>query len=159
MKFLIDTECWLWSFGEPDRLNAEAKRLITDPSSAIYFSAASSWEIAIKAALGKLKLPESPEQFVPSRLVALRMVSLPIEHKHALRVFALPHHHRDPFDRILVAQAQIESLPILTADRTLSMYDVRIIWASAHRSPGRFQSALPEVEKSEASIDPPTSEQ
>jgi PIN domain nuclease of toxin-antitoxin system len=131
MRLLIDTHCWLWWFGDPDRLNDDAKRLIANKANTVYLSSASSWEIAIKAALGKLQIPEPPGKYVPSRLSSQGMSSLPIEHRHALHVFSLPHHHRDPFDRMLVAQAQVESLPILTADQLLSAYDVKLIWAGA----------------------------
>ena len=128
MRLLIDTECWLWSLSDPKRLNDEAKSIIAERRHSIYLSSASSWEVAIKAALGKLSLPEPPERYVPSRMAAQGIQSLPIEHAHALRVFSLPPHHRDPFDRMLVAQAQVESLSILTADRVFAAYDVPTIW-------------------------------
>ena len=99
----------------------------------LYLSAASSWEIAIKVALGKLHLPEPPPKYIPSRMEALDILGLPVEHAHALRVFDLPPHHRDPFDRILVAQAQCESLIILTADRSFVPYNVRILLATGTR--------------------------
>ncbi|MCI0418828.1 MAG: type II toxin-antitoxin system VapC family toxin [Acidobacteria bacterium] len=130
MKFLIDTECWLWWFLEPERLNKKAADLIASRDHAIYLSAGSSWEISIKCRLRKLVLPEEPARYVPSRLHQEGMLSLPIEHVHALRVYSLPNHHRDPFDRMLIAQAQCESLPILTADRQFKQYDVKILWAS-----------------------------
>ena len=93
----------------------------------LYLSAASSWEIAVKFALGKLPLPEPPEAFVPKRLARDRITPLAVEHVHALRVSALPLHHRDPFDRLLVAQAQVEEMPILTVDPAFSMYDVEVL--------------------------------
>jgi PIN domain nuclease of toxin-antitoxin system len=129
VKVLIDTACWLWSLTDPEHLNKEARDLLSDPVQVLYLSAASSWEIAIKSSLGRLRLPESPEKYIPSRMAALNILGLPIEHTHALRVFRLPTHHRDPFDRILVAQAQIEKLTILTADRVFAAYDVSTIWA------------------------------
>ena len=129
MKILIDTSCWLWSLAEPERLNKKASDLISDPRQALFLSAASSWEIAIKAALGRLQLPESPEKYIPARMAAFNILGLPVEHAHALRVFALPPHHRDPFDRILIAQAQVEGMTILTADRSFESYGVRTIWA------------------------------
>jgi PIN domain nuclease of toxin-antitoxin system len=95
----------------------------------LYLSAASSWEIAIKVALSKLRLPEPPEQYIPNRMAAMDVLGLPVEHAHALRVYALPAHHRDPSDRILIAQAQMESLTILTADPAFRPYDVEIFWA------------------------------
>ena len=130
MKILVDTACWLWSLAEPERLNRRARDLVTDPGQTLFLSAASSWEIAIKAALGKLRLPESPEKYVPRRMAGFNIIGLPVEHAHALRVFALPHHHRDPFDRILIAQAQIENMTILTADSSFAKYDVKTIWAA-----------------------------
>ena len=129
MRILVDTSCWLWSLSDPERLNKKARALLSDPTQTLYLSAASSWEIAIKAALGKLQLPEPPEKYIPGRMAAFDILGLPIAHTHALRVFSLPPHHRDPFDRILVAQAQIEELSILTADRLFAMYEVEIIWA------------------------------
>ncbi len=129
MKILIDTSCWLWSLTDPEHLKKEARDLLPDASQVLFLSAASSWEIAIKASLGKLHLPEPPEKFIPSRMAAFSILGLPVEHAHALRVFGLPAHHRDPFDRILIAQAQSEGLTILTADRVFGAYDVAVIWA------------------------------
>lgn len=129
MKILIDTACWLWSLTEPDHLNKRARDLLSNPAQDLFLSAASSWEIAIKCALGKLNLPESPEKFIPARMAALNIMGLPVNHSHALRVFTLSPHHRDPFDRILIAQAQIEGMTILTADRAFEDYDVKIIRA------------------------------
>jgi PIN domain nuclease of toxin-antitoxin system len=104
-------------------------KLLQHPESELVLSAASSWEIAIKHAIGRLKLPIPPEEYVPSRMERSGVVALPIEHSHALHVASLPLHHRDPFDRLLIAQAQLEKLPILTADRQLEPYEVEIHWA------------------------------
>lgn len=93
------------------------------------FSAASSWEIAIKYAVGRLPLPKPPEEYVPDRMRTSGVTSLPVEHSHALGVAALPLHHNDPFDRLLIAQAQAESVPILTADRQFDSYDVEVLRA------------------------------
>ena len=130
MKFLIDTECWLWWLLEPERLNPKALEMIASREHVIYFSAASSWEISIKCRLGKLILPEEPGTYVPSRLHLEGMLPLAIEHSHALHVYSLPDYHRDPFDRLLIAQAQCESLPILTSDRQFKPYSVKILWGS-----------------------------
>jgi PIN domain nuclease of toxin-antitoxin system len=111
----------------PERLSARSRALVESFEHELFLSAASAWEIAIKHALGKLRLPEPPARYVPSRLESLRTQPLPIEHGHALRVGMLPSHHRDPFDRLLVAQAQLEDLPILTADAVFSRYDVTVI--------------------------------
>ncbi len=116
MKILIDTQCWLWWFLDPDRLNARSRELIAERRHPLVFSAASSWEIAIKSALGKLELPEPPSRYVPSRLADEGMSALPIEHAHALGVADLPPLHDDPFDRLLVSQARQEHAVLLTAD-------------------------------------------
>ncbi|MBI3986437.1 MAG: type II toxin-antitoxin system VapC family toxin [Lentisphaerae bacterium] len=127
MRLLLDTHCWLWWVAEPERLRKAVRKLIADRHNTILLSAASSWEIAIKYAMGKLPLPEPPEEFVPKRMVRDAMTALPVEHIHALHVASLPAHHRDPFDRLLVAQAQVERIPILTVDRQLERYDVEIV--------------------------------
>jgi PIN domain nuclease of toxin-antitoxin system len=115
--------------GSPDRLSPRARALVETTEHELFFSAASAWEIAIKHALGRLTLPEPPGRYVPSRLERMKMTPLPIEHDHALKVATLPAHHRDPFDRILVAQAQIEELSILTGDRAIARYDITVIEA------------------------------
>jgi len=127
VRVLVDTQCWLWMQAEPDRFSSETRKLLLDPDNELFLSAASSWEIAIKYALGKLPLPEPPSSYVPSRLRSSGVIGLAIEHAHALHVESLPPHHRDPFDRLLVAQAQLEALPILSADRAFALYAVTIV--------------------------------
>jgi PIN domain nuclease of toxin-antitoxin system len=129
VNLIVDTQCWLWMSIAPERLSDAARRLVEARETTLMLSAASAWEIAIKHRLGKLHLPTPPADYVPSRLRLLRTSSLPISHEHALRTGELPPHHRDPFDRLIVAQAQLEDVPILTADRHLSHYDVEVIWA------------------------------
>jgi PIN domain nuclease of toxin-antitoxin system len=111
----------------PERLSARARSLVELGQNELYLSAASSWEIALKYALGKLQLPEPPARYVPSRLDKLRVLPLSIDHRHALHVATLPPHHRDPFDRLIVAQAQLEDLPVLTADPQLDSYDITVL--------------------------------
>ncbi len=127
MKILLDTQCWLWWISEPDKLNSVALNYFKHSRNEIFFPAVSSWEIAIKYALGKLELNEPPPKFIPKRLVRDSISSIPVEHVHVLHVSELPHHHRDPFDRLLIAQSQIENIPILTADKQFGAYDVQII--------------------------------
>lgn len=110
------------------RLSRRARELIADGANQLFFSAASGWEIAIKAQLGRLQLTNTPARFIPEQLAVNAIEVLPVQLSHALRVFSLPPHHRDPFDRLLVAQAQLEVLPILTADPQLARYAVRVIW-------------------------------
>jgi PIN domain nuclease of toxin-antitoxin system len=128
MRILLDTHCWLWWITTPEKLSSTAQELIVDGQNEVFLSAASSWEIAIKYALGKLALPEEPEKFVPSRLTRDSILPLPINHAHTLHVASLPLHHRDPFDRLLISQARVERLPILTVDRQFERYDVELIW-------------------------------
>ena len=127
MKLLLDTHCWLWMVAASHRLDEATRSLLLDEDNDLLLSAASSWEIAIKHALGKLPLPAPPAEYVPSRMIATGVAGLPVEHRHALRVAALPPHHRDPFDRLLVSQAQLEGLTLLTADPQLEAYDVGLL--------------------------------
>lgn len=112
---------------DPDRFNPHARALVEDAAVTLIFSAASSWEIAIKWGLGRLRLPEPPENYVPGRLRSSGVTPLSVEHSHALAVAGLEHRHRDPFDRLLVAQALVEGVPILTADPVFSRYPVERI--------------------------------
>ncbi|WP_394843323.1 type II toxin-antitoxin system VapC family toxin [Pendulispora brunnea] len=126
MRYLLDTHCWLWLQSEPERLSALLDRL-ADPANELLLSAASSWEISIKYALGKLPLPLPPAEYVPSRMQSSGTSSLPVHHAHALQVSKLPRHHGDPFDRLLISQAQCEGLQIVTADAAFSAYDVELL--------------------------------
>ena len=110
----------------PGRLGA-SERLVSDERTELILSAVSSWEIAIKYALGRLVLPEPPSRYVPDRLLRSHTTSMPIEHSHALQVATLPPVHGDPFDRLLIAQAQILGIPILTGDPVFRRYDVEVI--------------------------------
>src|SRR5262245_39564542 len=131
MRLLVDTQCWLWLSLAPDRFSPRARRLVEDTANALYLSTASAWEIAIKFGLGKLRLPDPPAVYLPSRLTFLGMQVLVIELSHVLRVASLPPHHRDPFDRLLVAQAQAEDLAILTSDPAIRAYDVDVVDAES----------------------------
>jgi PIN domain nuclease of toxin-antitoxin system len=112
---------------EPERLSAAMRRRIVDTGNERVLSAVSAWEITIKYSIGKLQLPEPPVQFVPSRMALTLTTPLSVELAHTLQVSSLPFHHRDPFDRLLIAQAQIEKLPILTADEEFDLYEVEIM--------------------------------
>lgn len=111
----------------PKRIEARAAELITDSTNEVLLSAASAWEIAIKYALGRLALPVPPSDYVPSRMVRSGTRGLVIEHRHALQVSSLPPHHSDPFDRLLIAQAQLDGAILITADRKLGAYDVPLL--------------------------------
>lgn len=113
----------------PRRLSQRSRELLQDPGNQLYLSAASSWEIAIKYALGKLPLPLPPMEYVLSRMETSGTSPLPVQHSHALHAGSLPLHHADPFDRLLIAQAQLENLGILTADRQFEAYEVDLLRA------------------------------
>lgn len=129
MRLLLDTQSWLWMQVNPERFHPDVRDLLVDETNDLVLSAASSWEIAIKYALGKLPLPEPPRDYVVSRMRYGGVEPLPISHTHALQVADLPPHHRDPFDRLLVAQSQLEKLSLLTSDAIFEHYDVPLVWA------------------------------
>ena len=127
MRLLLDTHVWLWLVVSPERLTKQARSALADSANTLLLSAASVWEMAIKYRLGKLPLPCPPHEFVPMRLVRDGVQALAIEHHHAAHVATLPERHRDPFDRLIVAQAQLEGLTLVTADAQLSGYEVPMI--------------------------------
>ena len=125
---MLDTHTFLWWNMGDEQLSATAHETIADGRNAVFFSAASAWEIALKAARGRLQLPEEPEKHVAERLAQHGFQALPIQLSHALRVYELPDYHRDPFDRLLIVQSQMEKLPILTADENIRRYPVEVVW-------------------------------
>ena len=122
MRVLLDSHVTLWWLGDDDALGKQCRRLIRGADEA-YFSAVTPWELGIKRALGKLTIPDGLVQ----ALLAGGFTELPISAEHAERAPALPAHHRDPFDRMLVAQAQLESLSLLTGDSAIHAYDVKLV--------------------------------
>ena len=126
MRCLLDTHVFLWLQAEPERLG-EALHTLADRANEVLFSAVSAWEIAIKTALGRLCLPEPVVTYVPSRVHASGLTELAVESSHALAVVNLPSHHRDPFDRLMMAHAQLLSLTLVTADTLLECYDVEVL--------------------------------
>jgi PIN domain nuclease of toxin-antitoxin system len=126
MDLLLDTHVFLWLLAEPERLGDHLGSL-EDSTNDLFLSAASSWEIAIKAQLGRLELPDDPRRYVPDRMRTIGAQPLAVEHNHALAVSALPYLHRDPFDRLLVAQARDRRLQIVTADAQIARYDVEVL--------------------------------
>ena len=126
MKLLLDTHVLLWAHGAPSRLS-RVQDLVMDGANDLVVSAATAWEIAIKVGLGKLVLTEAAHTWVPSRIAAMGAASLPISQVHALAVADLPPHHRDPFDRILIAQARTIGASLVTADAAFEAYDVDVV--------------------------------
>lgn len=129
MRLLLDTHAWLWLVAAPERLSEDARTLLESSATQLYLSAASGWELSIKQALGRLELGGSAEVVVPDLMLRSDVGALSITHQHALRAGGLPHHHKDPFDRLLIAQAQLEGLPVMTADAAFGMYDVECVSA------------------------------
>lgn len=127
MRILLDTQVWLWMLASPERLAPSARALLVSAENQLLLSAASAWEIAIKHGLGKLTLAAAPSVVVPELMARSGVTALPVLHAHALGVATLPPHHRDPFDRLLIAQAQLERVPVLTADAQFDRYDVEVL--------------------------------
>jgi PIN domain nuclease of toxin-antitoxin system len=128
MKYLIDTHVFLWWNLGTQQLSDRVVDIISDGNNEIFLSAASAWEIAIKVAKKKLTIPEEPAQFVSSRMQYHGFQPLPVQIHHATGVYELPMYHTDPFDRLLIAQSRIESLPLLSADANIRRYDLEVIW-------------------------------
>jgi PIN domain nuclease of toxin-antitoxin system len=126
MRVLLDTHVWLWLQVSPERLSNGMLAFLADTQNEILLSAASCWEIAIKYALGKIALPAVPSVYVPSRMAQSGTSPLPVLPAHALRVAELPPHHRDPFDRLLIAQAQHERMPFVSGDPAFKPYEVEL---------------------------------
>lgn len=124
MSLLLDTHAFLWWLADDPKLKAEVKRTIAEPKTAVYVSAASIWEISIKAGLGKIKLGKAD---LVGEIAANRFLELPVAARHAWRAGRLPHHHADPFDRLLIAQAQLEHFVVVTHDANFELYDVSLL--------------------------------
>jgi PIN domain nuclease of toxin-antitoxin system len=128
MKYLLDTSVFLLGVAAEERLNARAQEVLTAPSSELYMSVAGTWEIAIKFALGSLPLPKAPSEYIPYAQRLWRIQTLNITQEHAFRAGELPVHHRDPFDRMIIAQALSDKMTVLSADRTFQKYRVDLIY-------------------------------
>lgn len=127
MKLLLDTQAFLWFLLDDERLSTHAKTSI-EQADILYLSPASHWEIAIKIALGKYSLPESFAQFMARELASNNMTILPIEISHTALLTDLPFHHRDPFDRLIIAQSLAEQLPVVSVDVQFDAYGIKRIW-------------------------------
>ena len=128
MKVLLDTCTFLWIAAAPEALSAQARALFQDADNEVYLSAASAWEIATKHALGRLPLPEPAERLIPRLRERHGVEALPIDEESTLHLPRLPPIHRDPFDRILVCQAIVHGMTLVTPDPVIAQYPARIIW-------------------------------
>jgi PIN domain nuclease of toxin-antitoxin system len=127
MKLLLDTQVLIWYDSEPHKLSAAASVAIRDPANEALFSAASIWELAIKSRLGKLTVPRPLAELVQMQQT-YRIAELPVQSRHSLGTEALPLIHKDPFDRLLISQAIVESATLVTADPTIRSYAVATLW-------------------------------
>jgi PIN domain nuclease of toxin-antitoxin system len=125
VRALLDTHIFLWWLNGDSRLSERCSEIISDGDNEVLFSVVSAWEIAVKVRLGRLVLPKALEPYISEQVWMNRFEILPIDLIHALRTSLLPDHHKDPFDRMLIAQAQVEDLTILTADTEIARYPVR----------------------------------
>ena len=128
MILLLDTHSFIWFIEGSPRLSDTARTLITDGNNEVFLSIASLWEMAIKSSLGKLALSEPYELLIPTQLRLNRITLLDISLSHPVRVSKLPFHHRDPFDRLLIAQSMVEDIPIISSDAIFDDYGVKRIW-------------------------------
>ena len=128
MRLLLDTCTFLWIVGGAKELSSRAREAFADPANEVFLSAASAWEIAVKHRLGKLPLPAALDEFVPAQRAAHGIEPLTVEEESALHVAKLPDLHCDPFDRMLVAQALVGGLVLVTPDDTIRRYPVRTLW-------------------------------
>ena len=129
MKVLLDTHAFLWWIADDPSLSVTAREVIADGGNDIYLSAVSVWEIAIKARVGRLKLfSDDLDSFIDRHVRESSFLPLPITLAHSVKIHALPNHHRDPFDQMLVAQSLVEGFPIISVDKMIHSYDVDVIW-------------------------------
>lgn len=128
LRLLLDTHVFLWWVNDAPELTEAARLAITDANNLCCLSVASCWEMAIKSSLGKLRLARPLERFIPEQLSANGFELLNIELRHTTKLEKLPFHHRDPFDRLLIAQAISEKLKIVSADSVFSKYKVKLLW-------------------------------
>jgi len=129
VKYLLDTHVFLWWLLDDPRLSQTAREIISDPKTTLFFSVVSAWEIAIKARFGKIKFITKPlERFLREELQANDVQVLPVLLHHVLREHTLPLLHRDPFDRMLIAQALEEHLTLITSDARIKAYNVPVMW-------------------------------
>ena len=128
MKLLLDTHAFLWFVGDDFRLSGQAKTVMESPENELWLSIASLWEMAIKYSLDKLELTDPLGTFLDQQLSDNQIQLLPIDKPHVIHLGQLPFHHRDPFDRMIIAQGIVESLPLVSIDQHFPAYDVELIW-------------------------------
>jgi len=128
MRYLLDTTVFVWSLKEPEKINKKAFEILEDKNHEVFLSAVSSWEIIIKFSIGKLTLPKEPTELITETLTNFTLQPLSITHVHSLALKGLAFYHRDPFDRMLIAQARSENLILMAGDSVFEKYPVETLW-------------------------------
>jgi PIN domain nuclease of toxin-antitoxin system len=128
VRLLLDTHAWLWWNQDDPALSRPARRAIANPTNECWLSMASAWEMTLKVANGKLAIEGELEHFLPAQIAQNGFAFLPIDVRHVARTVKLPFHHRDPFDRLIIAQALVEGLAVVSADSVFAKYGVRRVW-------------------------------
>ena len=128
MRLLLDTCTFLWLALNPENVSTKVRDVFENRTNTLFFSAASAWEITIKHQLGRMGLPDPPNIYIPARAVIYDLEMIDIRMPHALLAGSLPLHHKDPFDRMLIAQAKIEELIVMTPDIAFAPYGVPLLW-------------------------------
>ena len=128
MKVLLDTCAFLWLVTDDPQASELAKGIFLNNDNELFLSAVTGFEIAVKYSLGKLHLTEPPKEFIANRIQANALTELPVSMIHALALQNMPFHHKDPFDRLLVAQAMVNQIPLLSVDQQLSAYEIERLW-------------------------------
>jgi PIN domain nuclease of toxin-antitoxin system len=128
MTYLLDTHTFLWMAGDPTSLSANVRKIVEEVSQRLYLSAASAWEIALLHQLKRVDLPDAPQRFIPEAMQRLSVLPIPIGFTTAISAATLPLIHRDPFDRLIIAEALKEKMTILTRDNLFKAYGVQSLW-------------------------------
>ena len=129
MTYLLDTSTFLWAaLGERKFLSSKAIHVLEESQASLALSSISILEIVIKYSLGKLAIPSNPKTWLPDAVLKMGLQQLSVTHRHSLDVIQLPHHHKDPFDRLLIAQARVENMSLLTPDAMIKKYRVKAVW-------------------------------
>jgi len=128
MKYLLDTHAFLWFVTDDDKLSSNARSIIKNSNNEVYFSAASAWEMSIKVSLGRLTIKEDLEPFIIKQLAENNFSTLSITIFHSIYTSKLPEIHKDPFDRMIVAQSKVENLSLISKDKNIKKYKVPVVW-------------------------------
>ncbi|NLT22888.1 MAG: type II toxin-antitoxin system VapC family toxin [Syntrophorhabdus sp.] len=128
MRLILDTHVFLWWIIDSPQLSSRVRDVMRNQTNELFLSVASAWEIAIKVNLGRLRLPDRPDRFIPGQLMKNAIEPLPVEMSHALHVSRLPAIHRDPFDRIIIAQSILEKMAVVTRDADIAKYKIKTFW-------------------------------